>query len=111
MANTQGAIFGPSNMPRNFSMTPKTSMGLPYQRHLGHSGSWYAGDNYSYALECDKKTAKKIMAVIKAAERKINQELAKVNDTAAFDMIEIAGCFDYLKEATPSEQVLEERAG
>lgn len=70
-----------------------------------------ASHNYLNALKRDVQAAQKIMWVIQAAERKINQELAKVNDTDAFDMIEIAGCFDYLKESTPSEQVLEERAG
>ncbi|WP_198024366.1 hypothetical protein [Asaia astilbis] len=67
--------------------------------------------NYLHALQRDVKAAQKIMWVIQAAERKINQELAKVNDTDAFDMIEIAGCFDYLKESTPTEQALEQRAG
>ena len=73
--------------------------------------SKWTSRNYLHALRQDVKAAQKIAWVIQAAERKINQELAKVSDTDAFDMIEIAGCFDYLKESTPTEQVLERRAG
>jgi len=111
MANTGGAIFSPYNMPRDFKMTPKNSMGLRHQTHLGHDGSWGTRRNYSAAVEQDAEIAEEIRELITRTEQQVNAKLSRVNDRGAFDTDELDCLFCRLGEALPNRAVLEQRAG